>query len=319
MSSTVDNAFKYLSDVDESSTESNIIVNGIVDYNSSPHKNKKAYDIHMVYTPGTQNYNSKIGINIYPLDVGKYTLIMEYYFPEDLNISIFAQASKPATIIKKQITISESDMKKKLVQFDFTEKANPSYYLFFTIIGTGTTSTNPEGYLVFYGVKGWDDAIPPELYDHALETGMFEYDNGNMKMYNDIDMNNHKIKNIPSPANPTDLLMKKSIKIYYITQTGQINSQGFFAVDGAALKFNNVFIKHITIVNLSGVQQQQDTLMIRTEGLGYTGPLSYPFSYRQSMIINFSINIKAPKVQYIRVKNGKSMPYVIDLVPIDIV
>ena len=36
-----ENAFKYLLDADESSSERNIIVNGIVDFNGSPHKNKK--------------------------------------------------------------------------------------------------------------------------------------------------------------------------------------------------------------------------------------------------------------------------------------
>ena len=65
VSSHIENAFKYLSDQDESSSERDIIVNGIVDFSNSPHKNKKAYDIDLVYTAGTQNYNSKIGINLY--------------------------------------------------------------------------------------------------------------------------------------------------------------------------------------------------------------------------------------------------------------
>ena len=226
LSATVDNAFKYLSDVDESSTESNIVIHGIVDFNNSPHKNKKAYDIDMVYSTGSQNYNSKLGINLYPLDIGKYTIIMEYYFPEDNNIIIFAQAQKPTTIIKKQTTTSETNYKIHLVQFDFTEKANPSYYIYFTIRGTGTTSTNPEGYLVFYGVKGWDDSVPPEIYDHALETGMFEYDNGNMKIFHDIDlnnnkiinssgidMNNHKIENLSDVTNTNDAINKGQLDI----------------------------------------------------------------------------------------------------------
>ena len=51
-------------------------------------KNKKACDIDLVYTAETQNYNSKIGINLYPLPIGKYTIIMEYYFPEDTGISL---------------------------------------------------------------------------------------------------------------------------------------------------------------------------------------------------------------------------------------
>ena len=42
VSSHIENAFKYLLDQDESSSERNIIVNGIVDFNGSPHKNKKS-------------------------------------------------------------------------------------------------------------------------------------------------------------------------------------------------------------------------------------------------------------------------------------
>ena len=190
VSSKVENSFKYLSDQDESSSERNIIVNGIQDFNGSPHKNKKAYSIDLVHTPGTQNYDSKIGINLYSLPIGKYTIIMEYYFPEDINISLVAESS--TAVINKQVTTSFSDHKKQLVQFDQRSKDTPDY-LFFNIRGVATTSTNPEGYLVFYGVKEWVDSVPPEIYDHALETGMFEYDGGKMKMNMDLDLNGNSI------------------------------------------------------------------------------------------------------------------------------
>ena len=190
VSSHIENAFKYVLDQDESSSERNIIVNGIQDFNGSPHKNKKAYSIDLVHTPGTQNYDSKIGINLYSLPIGKYTIIMEYYFPEDINISLVAESS--TAVINKQVTTSFSDHKKQLVQFDQRSKDTPDY-LFFNIRGGATTSTNPEGYLVFYGVKEWVDSVPPEIYDHALETGMFEYDGGKMKMNMDLDLNGNSI------------------------------------------------------------------------------------------------------------------------------
>ena len=186
VSSHIENAFKYLLDQDESSSERNIIVNGIQDFSGSPHKNKKAYDIDLVYTAGTQNYNSKIGINLYSLPIGKYTVIMEYFFPEDRNISFVAGST--TTVINKQVTTSFTDYKKHLVQFDQQTKDTPDY-LFFNIRGSGTTSTNPEGYLVFYGVREWMDSVPPQIYDHALETGMFSYENGKMKMNMDLDLN----------------------------------------------------------------------------------------------------------------------------------
>ena len=190
VSSHIENACKYLLDQDESSSERNIIVNGIQDFNGSPHKNKKAYSIDLVYTPGTQNYDSKIGINLYSLPIGKYTIIMEYYFPEDINISLVAESS--TAVINKQVTTSFSNHKKQLVQFDQRSKDTPDY-LFFNIRGGATTSTNPEGYLVFYGVKEWVDSVPPEIYDHALEMGMFEYDGGKMKMNMDLDLNGNSI------------------------------------------------------------------------------------------------------------------------------
>ena len=218
VSSHIENAFKYLSDQDESSFERNIIVHGIQDFNGSPHKNKKAYDIDLIYTSGTQNYDSKIGINLYPLPVGKFTIIMEYYFPEDINISLLAEAS--TAIINKQTITYFTSYKKQLVQINQQTKDTPDY-LFFTIRGSGTTATNPEGYLVFYGVKEWVDTVPSEIYDHVLETGMFEYDNGNMKIFHDIDlnnnkiinssgidMNNHKIENLSDATNTKDAINK---------------------------------------------------------------------------------------------------------------
>ena len=221
--SHIENAFKYLSNQDESSSERNIIVNGIQDYNGSPHKNKKAYDIDLIYTSGTQNYDSKIGINLYPLPVGKFTIIMEYYFPEDINIYLWAEAS--TAIINKQTITNFPSYKKQLVQINQQTKDTPDY-LFFTIRGSGTTSTNPEGYLVFYGVKEWVDTVPSEIYDHVLETGMFEYDNGNMKIFHDIDlnnnkiinssgidMNNHKIEKLSDATNTDDAINKGQLDI----------------------------------------------------------------------------------------------------------
>ena len=94
ISSEVENAFKYLSDQDESSSERNIVVHGITILNGSPHKkNKKAYNADLIYTTGLQYYDSKVGINLYSLPIGKYTVIMEYYFSEDININIYIEAT----------------------------------------------------------------------------------------------------------------------------------------------------------------------------------------------------------------------------------
>ena len=200
-----DNAFKYLLDADESSSERNIIVNGIVDFNESPHSNKKAYSVNMIYIPGTQNYDSRIGINIFSLPIGKFTIIMEYYYPDNINIAVSCQAS--SAIINNQFFKNFTNYIKLLVQFEDEAKQIPDY-LYFDISGSGTTSTNPEGYLVFYGMKEWLDSMNPEIYDHALESSMFEYDNGDMKMNTDLDMNQNRLSNLANAINGQDAINK---------------------------------------------------------------------------------------------------------------
>ena len=162
-----------------------------------------------------------------------------------------------------------------MCNFDQRSKNTPDY-LFFNIRGGATTSTNPEGYLVFYGVKEWVDSVPPEIYDHALETGMFEYDNGNMKMYHDIDMNNHKIINIAPPTNPTDLLMKTSLEIHDIFIFGFVNNIRFLTSNNSNLKIKNMYIKKIIFYGGSKYANTQDGLLVNA-GLG--GPL-WRYSFR---------------------------------------
>ena len=299
VSSYVENAFKYLSDQDESSSERNIIVNGIQDFNGSPHKNKKAYDIDLIYTSGTQNYDSKIGINLYPLPVGKFTIIMEYYFPEDINISLLAEAS--TAIINKQTTTNFTSYKKQLVQINQQTKDTPDY-LCFTIRGSGTTATNPEGYLVFYGVKEWVDTVPSEIYDHVLETGMFKYDNGNMKMYNDIDMNNHNIINSNQITSLTDFMnyfilfknfMKNKTYIDTFSNFYDLKEPSTFILDGPAISgmqpnmsINSSGSSHITVSGfdpIKGLQFNSSTKIIIN--LGFSVNQNTPYTIMVSLTL----------------------------------
>ena len=50
------------------------------------------------------------------------------------------------------------------------------------------------------------DSVPPEIYDHALETGMFEYDGGKMKMNMDLDLTSHNIINSYQITRLTDFM-----------------------------------------------------------------------------------------------------------------
>ena len=211
------NVFKYLLDPDELSSERDIIVNGLVDFDQSPHTNKKAYDIDLVYISGIRRYNSKIGVNLYPLPIGDYSLVMEYYFPENIDITLVAQATK--VHIVKQTRESFPNYKKIIVQFTKTSILL-SDYMYFYIHGGGTTSSNPEGYLIFYGVNSLTDDVSPQIYSHPLNTGMFDYEDDKMKMKMDLDLNGHALVGVQNSffihgyfdksQNPIDVVFHKS-------------------------------------------------------------------------------------------------------------
>ena len=162
-SSNKKNAFKYLFDVDESSSENNIVVIGISDFAQSPHKNKQAYKVGLLKNPGSNDYQSKIGFNLYPLSLGKFTSVLEYFpIGSHTNIQLSAQAT--TANIHKTIQKSFSDHVRLLIQFTNSSRESLDY-IYFNLHGSSTFSS-PQAFLIIYGVKDWQDTVHPEVYDY---------------------------------------------------------------------------------------------------------------------------------------------------------
>ena len=98
------NAFLYLmEDVDESSSENNISVTGIIDYALSIHQmNKKAYQLRLNKDLGSTNYRSRIGFNLGSLNIGYYTFVCEFFPPSMTNVSVTALGTT-ISITNKQL------------------------------------------------------------------------------------------------------------------------------------------------------------------------------------------------------------------------
>ena len=145
-------AFRYLmEDTDDSSSENNIAVTGIVDFAASPHEiNKKAYEFTLVKdTDGSNDYRSRIGFNLFKLPLGYYTFIAEYFPPEMTNVIVTAQGTTIS--IDSQIPKTFGNYTKTLVKFHNFTKTTPDY-IFINLHGKTTSSTT--GHLIVYGVKG---------------------------------------------------------------------------------------------------------------------------------------------------------------------
>ena len=210
LSSHKSNEFKYLDDPNETSSEYNITIDAFTDFNESPHKNKKAFQITLTKDVGTTDYRSRMGFNLYPLPLGTYTIIFEYYFPENTNIQLSCQST--TAYVHKQIQKDFTDYSKLLVQINNNSKTTPDY-LFFTIHGTAVVN-NPEGYIIVYGVKDWSDSVDPNIYDDGFYVQMFQYKNGDMQIQTDIDMNTHKIENLSDATNTKDAINKGQLDAY---------------------------------------------------------------------------------------------------------
>ena len=209
IASSKKNEFTYLDNPDDTSNEYNIAVNGFIDFNSSPHRNKKAYSVTLQKDSGSNNYQSRMDFNLYPLPLGTYTMIFEFFPPEMTNILLSCHAT--TAYVNKQVQRDFSNYSKMLVQINNNSKITPDY-IYLTIHGT-SLATPAKAHLIVYGIKDWSDSVNAEIYDHDMNKEMFEYYNGDMKMNTDLHMDNHLINNLKDGVNNTDAVNKRKLDV----------------------------------------------------------------------------------------------------------
>ena len=118
-------------------------------------------------------------------------------------------------------------------------------------------------------MKEWYDNVYPAIYDHALESSMFEYDNGNMKMNTVLDMNNKKITNLSDGTDANDAINKgqfDTLKNKFDSHQFYIKNHLYMSIFSyrfydlkEPIKFN------YTLPNVSGIEPG---LSILSSGLG---------------------------------------------------
>ena len=128
--------FRYLMEnSDESSSENNIEVLGIRDFPGSPHQiNKKAYFLKLLFEKSSPNqYQSRLGFNLYKLPVGYYTMVVEWFPPEMNEVSVTPQAM---TISISNHTTKTFEKYTKTVIHFHRWGSSPPQYLYLDLHGT---------------------------------------------------------------------------------------------------------------------------------------------------------------------------------------
>ena len=144
-----------MEDVNESSSESNIEVDGIVDLEKSPHKhNKKAYDLKL--KKSGENYASRLGFNMYKLPEGEYTICVEFFPIKMVNVSVNAVST--SLNIGQQTTTLFTGYARSIIHMHKWQ-ISPPEYLMLDLHCEGETPTG-QAYLIIYGIKGKYSDVP---------------------------------------------------------------------------------------------------------------------------------------------------------------
>ena len=248
------NVFLYQStDVNESSSESNITVTGIKDFPNTPHTLfKKAY--HFTIGKNAQNeYNARIGFNFNPVPTGAYTYVVEYFPPFMINVSVDCR-STPLNV-NKQIFKKFPTYVKNIVQIHKWQMATPDYLMIdLKSKGGPATPTRGDGRLIVYGITGTHNDVSSSVLDTP-----YVVENGKMVMETDLDLNGKRLLNYNPPKSKTVIFGK------YDKTSGKmltINDSNIFKFGfDFTIKKITFNVKHRTgVVNAANTRLQVHTI-----------------------------------------------------------
>ena len=185
--------FRYLmEDVDESSSESNISVTGIVDFQQSPHKiNKKAYALKIDKRSSDNMFLGRIGFNMFKIPEGEYTICVEFFPGKMDGVNVNAQST--SLNVNRQATKVFANYSRSIIHMH-KWRISPPEYLMLDLKWQGKAEDVSPGdaHLVIYGVKEFQPDVESAVFDSP-----FIIENGVMVMETDLDLNGKSLLNYP--------------------------------------------------------------------------------------------------------------------------
>ena len=289
------NVFLYqMTDVNESSSESNITVTGIKDFANTPHTLfKKAY--HFTIGKNAQNeYNARIGFNFNPVPTGAYTYVVEYFPPFMIDVSVDCR-STPLNV-NKQIFKKFPTYVKNIVQIHKWQMATPDYLMIdLKSKGGPATPTRGDGRLIVYGITGTHNDVSSSVLDTP-----YVVENGKMVMETDLDMNGKRLLNY-NPKSKAVIFGKynKTSGDYFTINDSNANMFGF----DFTIKKITFHIKHRTgVVNPANTRLQVYTLFGREQtASGVAARSSISFSFDFALGVSDTIKVRFQGVSNIAI------------------
>ena len=161
----------------------------IVDFPNSPHLyNKKAYDF-KVPKDDTNLFAGRLGLNMYKLPEGEFTLCIEFFPAKMTGVSVNVVSA--SLNVGKQTTKKLPNYSRSIVHLHKWRISPPEYiYLDLKWQGTAQDLSKKGAKLIVYGIAGSHDDVPSDVFDAP-----FAFEGRKMVMETDLDLNGHKILN----------------------------------------------------------------------------------------------------------------------------
>ena len=275
-----------MEDVNESSSESNIRVDGIVDLSKSPHKhNKNAYDLKLIKN-SNNNYVSRLGFNMYKLPEGEYTICVEFFPVKMVNASVNAISSSLNVGQQATTLFTQEGYSRSIIHIHKWQISPPEYLMLDLHCGDETPSpTQGQAYLIIYGVKGKYSDVPTNVFDQP-----FVFESGKMVMETDLDLNGKSLLNFNPPISSKS--KSSSFGKYNYSKNREsivINDNIHFHVFGVDLTIKKVTLR---VTSRSGILNPSDTAVKIAAGrrsstatgvqVGKLRAISYSFDFAAS-------------------------------------
>ena len=183
--------FRYLmEDPLQSSSESNTVVTGIVDFQQSPHKiNKKAYALKINKRSSDNMFLGRIGFNMFKIPEGEYTICVEF-FPGKMD-GVNVNAVSTALNVNRQATKVFVNYSRSIIHMHKWCISPPEYLMLdLKWQGKAEDSSPGDAHLIIYGVKEFQPDVESAVFDSP-----FAIENGVMAMETDLNLNGKRLLN----------------------------------------------------------------------------------------------------------------------------
>ena len=207
------------------SEENDIELGALVTYQNSLHKvNKKAISIKLLLDGQKGYYSSRLGINMYTYNNDYYTMIIEIFYPNEIDKNtVDIDVVSVYEIINKITTRVSDDHCRTLVQVHKTQQ-HGNNYLYVDIV-MKMKSKNPyipklQCYFIIYGIKSYQSNVDSSVYD-----ALWYIDNSEKLAFNTpITLQNQSISGVADAKNGDDGVNYKQLNTLEAKLLGKLGA-----------------------------------------------------------------------------------------------